>query len=174
MSDHTHPSLGLSARIPPSNVQAEQALLGALMANNLACRHVESFLQPRHFADPVHGAIFKAILGGFRSHRVVDAITLRTEFEHTGLLDEVGGTPYLAQLPQAQHGIINALNYGQAIYDAWLRRELIDIGEEIVNRAFGADPEITGAMQWDAATRRLAMLPEGNTPMNRPEERPPL
>ena len=51
-----NPLLGLSHRLPPSNIQAEQALLGALMANNLASRHVDGWLEPAHFADPVHGA----------------------------------------------------------------------------------------------------------------------
>ena len=164
MSDPDNFLLGLPQRLPPSNSQAEQALLGALMSNNQACRHVEGFLQPRHFADPVHGAVFKAILRGFTAEKVTDAITLRAEFEGTGVLDEVGGTAYLGQLAAAVVGIINAGDYGRAIYDAWLRRELIDIGEEIVNRAFGADPEMDGAAQWDAATQRLARLPEGRAP----------
>ena len=92
--DRDVPLLGLSQRIPPSNVGAEQALLGALMANPAACRHVDCLLEPYHFTDPVHGAIFEVIMQGFRAKRLVDAITLRAEFEHTGVLDEVGGTAF--------------------------------------------------------------------------------
>ena len=55
------PLLGLSQRLPPSNVQAEQALLGALLANNRAYERVSEFLAPEHFADPIHGRIFQAI-----------------------------------------------------------------------------------------------------------------
>ena len=55
------PLLGLSQRLPPSNTQAEQALLGALLANNKAFERVAEFLAPEHFADPIHGRIFAAI-----------------------------------------------------------------------------------------------------------------
>ena len=169
MTDHDNFLLGLSQRLPPSNTGAEQALLGALMSNNQACRHVESFLQARHFADPIHRLIFDAIMTDYRASRLVDAITLRSKFEHTSALDDVGGTAYLAQLATAPVGIINAGEYGRSIHDAWMRRELIDIGEEIVNRAFGADPEMDAAAQWDAATQRLARLPEGSATMDRAE-----
>ena len=71
------------------------------------------------------------------------------------MLDEVGGTAYLAQLLSAMVGIINAGEYGRAIHDAWLRRQLIDIGETVVNNAFGADPELDGSQQIEAAEQSL-------------------
>ncbi len=138
--DHVDSSLsGLGQRLPPSNLQAEQALLGALLANNKAYERVSEFLAPEHFADPVHGRIFQAIARRIEAGQLADAITLKAEFEHSGMLDEVGGTAYLAQLLTAMIGIINAGDYGQTIHDAWLRRQLIDVGETLVNRAFGAE-----------------------------------
>ncbi len=74
------------------------------------------------------------------------------------MLDEVGGTAYLAQLLSAMVGIINAGDYGRVIRDAWLRRQLIDIGETVVNRAFGAEPELDGAAQIEAAEQTLFNL----------------
>jgi replicative DNA helicase len=133
------PLLGLSQRLPPSNIAAEQALLGALMANNRAYERISDFLSPDHFADPINGRIFQAIARRLEANQVADPITLRVEFEHTGVLEEVGGTAYLAQLVTAMVGIINAADYGRVIYDAWVRRQLIDIGETVVNNAFGAD-----------------------------------
>ena len=149
------PLLGLSQRMPPSNAQAEQALLGALLANNKAYERVAEFLAPEHFADPIHGRIFAAIHRRVNNGQLADAITLRAEFEHTGVLDEVGGTAYLSQLLTAMVGIINAGEYGRAIHDAWLRRELIEVGEEVVNNAFGADAELDGKQQVEAAEQRL-------------------
>ena len=139
------PLLGLSQRLPPSNLQAEQALLGALLANNKAYERVSEFLAPDHFADPLHGRIFQAIARRVEAGQLADAVTLKAEFEHAGILDEVGGTAYLAQLLTAMVGIINAGEYGKAVHDAWLRRQLIDIGETVVNNAFGAEPELDGA-----------------------------
>ncbi|HQT66239.1 MAG TPA: replicative DNA helicase [Acetobacteraceae bacterium] len=149
------PLLGLSQRLPPSNLPAEQALLGALLANNKAYERVSEFLAPEHFADPVHGRIFQAIARRAEAGQIADPVTLRGEFEHNGVLDEVGGTAYLAQLLSAMVGIINAGDYGRTIHDAWIRRQMIDIGEVVVNRAFGADPELDGKSQIEAAEQTL-------------------
>ncbi len=152
------PLLGLSQRLPPSNVQAEQALLGALLANNRAYERVSEFLAPEHFADPIHGRIYQAIARRVEAGQLADAVTLKAEFEHSGFLEEVGGTAYLAQLLTAMVGIINAGEYARAIHDAWLRRQLIDIGETVVNNAFRADAELDGGKQIEAAEHSLFQL----------------
>src|SRR5919202_5850 len=146
--------LGLSQRVPPQSPQAEQALLGALLANNKAYERVSEFLAPEHFADAVHGRIFRAIQRRIEAGQLADVVTLRPEFEHSGLLDEVGGPAYLAQLLSAMVGIINAGEYGRIVHDCWLRRQLVDVGEEVVNRAFGAEPELDAKMQLEAAEQR--------------------
>ena len=89
------PLFGLSQRLPPSNVQAEQALLGALLANNKAYERVSEFLAAEHFADPIHGRIYQAIARRVEAGQLADAVTLKAEFEHAGILEEVGGTAYL-------------------------------------------------------------------------------
>jgi replicative DNA helicase len=155
MNSFDSPLLGLSQRLPPSNLQAEQALLGALLANNKAYERVSEFLAPEHFADPIHGRIYQAIARRCEAGQIADPVMLRAEFEHTGVLEEVGGTAYLAQLLGAMVGIINAGDYGRAIHDSWIRRQLIDIGEVTVNRAFGAEPELAGAAQIEAAEQSL-------------------
>jgi replicative DNA helicase len=147
--------LGLSQRVPPQNPQAEQALLGALLANNKAYERVSEFLAPEHFSDAVHGRIFRAIQRRCEAGQLADVVTLRPEFEHSGLLDEVGGPAYLAQLLSAMIGIINAGEYGRMVHDSWLRRQLVDVGEEVVNRAFGAEPELDAKAQLEAAEQRL-------------------
>ena len=152
------PLLGLSQRLPPSNLQAEQALLGALLANNRAYERVSEFLSPDHFADPIHGRIYQSIARRIEAGQLADAVTLKAEYEHSGVLQEVGGTQYLAQLLTAMVGIINAGEYGKAIHDAWLRRELIDVGETVVNNAFGADAELDGSQQIEAAEQSLFQL----------------
>ena len=152
------PLFALSQRLPPSNVQAEQALLGALLANNRAYERVAEFLVSDHFADPIHGRIYRAIARRIEAGQLADAVTLKTEFEHSGALEEVGGTAYLAQLLSAMVGIINAGEYGRAIHDAWLRRQLIDIGAGVVNNAFGADSELDGEAQIEAAEQSLFEL----------------
>lgn len=147
--------LGLSQRLPPANPAAEQALLGALLANNKAYERVSDFLAAEHFSDPVHGRIYQSIQRRVEAGQLADVITLRAEFEHSGLLDEVGGPAYLAQLLSAMVGVINAGEYGRVVYDTYLRRQLIDLGEVVVNRAFGAEPELDAKDQLEAAEQSL-------------------
>jgi replicative DNA helicase len=139
-------------------MQAEQALLGALLSNNKAYERVSEFLVPEHFADPVHSRIYQAIQRRVEAGQLADAITLKAEFEHSDALHEVGGIAYLGQLLAAMVGIINAGEYGRTIYDAWVRRQLIDIGETVVNNAFGAEAELDGTQQVELAEQSLFNL----------------
>ena len=152
------PLFGLSQRLPPSNIQAEQALLGALLANNKAYERVSEFLVPDHFADPIHGRIYQAIARRIEAGQLADAVTLKAEFEHAGVLEEVGGTAYLTQLLTAMVGIINAGDYGKVVYDTWVRRQLIDLGETVVNNAYGASTDLDGPQQIEAAEQSLFEL----------------
>ncbi len=155
-----HPLLGISQRLPPANVQAEQALLGALMANNRAYDRVGEFLRDEHFADPIHGRIYGVLAKLVNAGQVADTVTLHKAFENSGVLDEVGGIGYLAQLLGAMVGIINAGDYGRVIHDAWLRRQLIEMGEEMVNRAF-APGDASGTEIMEDVETRLTQIAEG-------------
>ncbi|MCU0943756.1 MAG: replicative DNA helicase [Rubritepida sp.] len=151
-------NMGLGQRLPPANLEAEQALLGALLANNKAYERVGEFLEAEHFADAIHGRIYAAIRRRVEAGQLADAVTLRHEFEHSGDLAEVGGPAYLAQLLGAMVGIVNAGEYGRLIHDCWMRRQLVDLGETVVNRAFGAEPELDGKLQIEAAEQTLFEL----------------
>ncbi len=155
MTNIDSPLLGLSQRLPPSNLAAEQALLGALLSNNRAYDRVSEFLTADHFADAVHARIYQSISRRIEASQIADPVTMRAEFEHNGVLDEVGGTAYLAQLLTAMVGIINARDYGQAIYNSWIRRQLIDIGETVVNQAFSPEPDMDGPKQIELAEQSL-------------------
>jgi replicative DNA helicase len=148
-------------REPPNNLRAEQALLGALLANNRAFERVGEFLRPEHFADAVHQAIYAAVQRRVDAGQVADATTVRADFEGTGILEPAGGVAYLAQLLGAMVAIINAGDYGRTIVDAWTRRQLIDLGEAVVNRAFGSEPDVSPEAQIEEAEARLSALVEG-------------
>lgn len=129
------PLSGLTLRQLPANVQAEQSVLGSIMANPKVLAGLE-FLKPEHFVDPVNGRIFaeqsrRVLAGG-----VADAVALKTWFEQDRDSIEVGGTAYLAQLITAMVAPGTAIPYGHAIRDAWQRRQLIAAGEDVVNLAF--------------------------------------
>lgn len=150
-------------RTPPVNYEAEQALIGAILENNRAYERVGDFLQPDHFADPVHGRIFEACAKLIERGQQANAITLKNLFEQDEALTEVGGARYLADLQKSYVTIINASDYGRTIHDLHLRRELIALGEEVVNDAFSQDLEISATDQIEGAEQRLYHLAEAGT-----------
>ncbi|GAN60488.1 MULTISPECIES: replicative DNA helicase [Acetobacter] len=150
--------LSLSLRQPPANIEAEQALLGALLTNNRAYDRVSDFLTGAHFANQVNGRVYDAIARRIENGQLADPVTLRAELENSGVLTEVGGMAYLGKLLTSMVGIINAGDYGRAIHDAWIRRQLIDIGEGVVNNAFGATSALSGPDQIAAGEEALFRL----------------
>ena len=106
------------------------------MANNRALNAVIEFLKPQHFADPVHGRIFRECARRILAGGIADPISLRSWFEGDPDLSQVGGVGYLAKLLGAMVGIINAPEYAKVIYDAWMRREIIGVAEDLANTAY--------------------------------------
>lgn len=157
------PFLGMSQRMPPSNIQAEQALLGAILANNHAYERVCDFLRPEHFIDPANGSIYRRIGERLVEGRLADAVTLHSDFQGSGMLAELGGTDYLAQLLGAMVGILNAGEYGREIVDKWQRRQLVEFGMAVVESAFAADPDHNADRQIEAAERMMAALRGGDS-----------
>ncbi len=139
----------------PQNIEAEQALLGALLVNNKAFEKVSEFLHTEHFADPIHAKIFDVISKLITRGHVADIITLKNYFEQDGSLDEVGGYKYLIKLADSATPLTNAEYYAQFIYDKYLRRELIATGFEIVNNASKEDIDSDAAEQIENAEKRL-------------------
>lgn len=137
------PLLGHTQRLPPSNTQAEQALLGGLLANNRGYEQIAGFLRPEHFFDPVHGSIYAAIQLKIEGGQEADAITLRNYFDHTGVLDAVGGISYLAQLLTAMVSPRMAGDYGKTIFDLWRRRQLVDVALDLYRSAYSGDLAIS-------------------------------
>ena len=142
----------------PQNLEAEQALLGAILANNKAFEKVSEFLKPQHFADPVHAKIFEVMSKLITRGHIADVITLKNYFEQEGSLNEVGGAKYLVKLADSATPLTNAEYYAQFIYDKYLRRELIATGFDIVNDASKEDIDSDASAQIEAAEKRLFEL----------------
>ncbi len=150
-------------REPPVNYEAEQALLGAILANNRAYEKVSDYLIGDHFADGVHGRIFEACGKLIERGQIANAVTLKHLFDSDQALSEIGGAQYLADLQKNFVTIINAADYGRTIHDLFLRRELIALGEDVVNEAFESDLDISATDQIETAEQRLYNLAEAGT-----------
>jgi replicative DNA helicase len=147
-------------RIPPHNFEVEMGLLAALLANNRAFEKVSELLQPEHFADGRHGRIYDAIGKLAQKGQQANAATLKNYFEHDGELAEIGGADYLARLQAGAVTIINAQDYAQRIFDLYLRRQLIDIGTDVVNEAFAFDVDSDANTKIELAEQKLFDLAE--------------
>src|SRR6266480_1748067 len=143
---------------PPANVEAEQALLGAILVNNTAHSRVAEFLMPEHFGNAVHGRIYAAISRLIERGQIANPITLKNLFDQDGALAEIGGAQYLARLAEAAVTIINAEHYGRTIHDLHLRRELITIGQDVVTDAFRHDLDDLATEQIERAEQKLFEL----------------
>jgi len=148
----------LADTTPPQNIEAEQALLGAILANNRAYEKVSEFLRPDHFADPVHGRIYGAIVKLLERGQMASSVTLKQFFAADEGLKAVGGAEYLAALEASVISFASATDYGQAIFDSFLRRELIDVGQEMVASARTHDLDAPAKNQIEEAEARLFNL----------------
>jgi replicative DNA helicase len=149
-------------RSAPHNIEAEQALIGAILVNNEAFYRVSDFLDPSHFHEPLHQQIYQLASDLIRAGKIATPITLKT-FLPTDI--DIGGlnvSQYLARLAAEATTVINAADYGRTISDLSLRRNLIGIGEDMVNQAFDAPVDFAPREQIEDAERRLYELAESN------------
>src|SRR6202790_4869637 len=147
-------------RSAPHNIEAEQALLGAILVNNDAFYRVSDFLEPKHFFEPIHQTIFETAGSLIRAGKIATPVTLKT---FVPAETDIGGMTvgqYLARLAAEATTIINAHDYGRTIYELALRRDLIRIGEDMVNVAFDAPVDFAPRPQIEDAERRLYELAE--------------
>ncbi|MBL4603278.1 MAG: hypothetical protein JKY84_11055, partial [Emcibacteraceae bacterium] len=149
------PSGDVSYKEIPHNLEAEQAILGAILVNNDSLEKVHDFLLPEHFANAAHNKIYQACITMIEKGQLVTPVTLKPFFEKDQLLTDVGGGKYLSKLAASAITIINALDYGMLIYDLSVRRNLIDLGTDIVNKAYEFDVEETSKEQIEEAEKQL-------------------
>lgn len=144
----------------PSNTEAEQALLGAILVNNEALHHIGDRLRPEHFLEPVHARIFEAILTFHDKGQIATPVTLKHYFDSDESLRELGGGSYLAKMAGAAIHVLNIRDYSSVIYDLSLKRQLIQIGEHIVNTAYDQKLNEEAMTQIERAEQELFLLSE--------------
>ena len=142
----------------PRSIEAEQALIGALLANNRAYEKISDFLRPEHFSDPIHARVYEVMTGLIVRGHVADVITLKNYFEQEGTLNEVGGIAYLVKLSESSSPLTNIEYYARFIYDKYLRRELISTGYDIASEAMSESLDESTAHRIENAEKRLFNL----------------
>ncbi len=147
-------------RSAPHNIEAEQALLGAILVNNDAFYRVSDFLEPKHYFEPLHQTIYETASSLIRMGKVATPVTLKTFLPADADIGGMTVGQYLARLAAEATTIINAQDYGRTVYDMALRRDLIGIGEDMVNVAYEAPVDFAPRAQIEDAERRLYELAE--------------
>jgi len=142
----------------PHNIEAEQAVLGALLIDNRAVEKVSEFLKPEHFYLPAHARIYEAVTKLVERGQLATPVTLKAAFESDPDLAQQGGAAYLADLAASVVAIFDVADYGRTIFELYLRRQLIALGEDVVNSAHEHDLDTPAADQIEAAERKLFEL----------------
>ena len=149
-----------SFRAPPHNIEAEQALLGAILVNNEAFYRVSDFLEPKHFFEPIHQRIYELAGGLVRANKLATPVTLKTFLPSDLDVAGLSLNQYLARLAAEATTIINAEDFGRTVYDLSIRRHLILIGEDMVNLAYDAPVDSTPLTHIEDAERKLYEVAE--------------
>ena len=122
----------------PSNIEAEQALLGSVLVNNDIIDEISSIVNSSIFYDPAHIKIYEVIENLNNKGMIANPITLKNYFEKDNMLNEVGGTEYLVKLTRFSGSAKQALDYAKVIHEMYLRRELVLISDKLSSDTLNA------------------------------------
>ncbi|MEJ7777669.1 MAG: replicative DNA helicase [Sphingomicrobium sp.] len=153
-----NPAQAVGTPTLPQNIEAEAALLGALMIDNRLVEDVVLKLKSHHFAEPLHGRIYDSILRLTDKNMVANPVTLRPMFEADEGMKEVGGAAYLAQLTGSGAAVIGARDFAQQIYDLALLRALIGVGRDLVESALDTSEDVAPLEQIEKAETELYIV----------------
>jgi replicative DNA helicase len=148
----------------PANIEAEQALLGAILFDNAAYERLGDNLNARHFYEPFHARLYAAMEDHIRKGQLAEPIVLMERFKRDPAFEELGGLRYLADLVDRAPPAANAPDYGRLVYDLAMRRELIRIGGEVTSKAtMGEDDKSAREMIEETEQQLYALAESGSS-----------
>ena len=150
----------LTDKVPPHNIEAEQAVLGALLLNWGAMSEVVSILRPDRFYSLQNQVIFEAMQKLFSKNATGDTISLINELTVENKLEQAGGAAYIASLTDTVPSSANIDYYAQMVIDRAARRDLIHISADIKASTFNLQKESKAIL--DEAEQKIFALAEHN------------
>jgi replicative DNA helicase len=144
----------------PSNLDAEQALIGSVLVNNDIIDEISNFISPGEFFDPIHKKIFEVIEHLNNKGMIANPITLKNYFENENALNDVGGVDYLIKLTRFSASVRQSIDYAKIIHEAYVKRELVGISENISEQSMDDDLEKSGENIIEDAEQSLFQLAE--------------
>ncbi|MBQ2048186.1 MAG: replicative DNA helicase [Schwartzia sp.] len=140
-------------RIPPQNIEAEQAVLGAMLIKKEAVIEAMEILRPEDFYRDAHRVVFEAIMAVFQNDSAVDMITVTEQLKKSDLLDKAGGVAGVTALANAVPTAANVVYHAKIVREKAELRELINAGSEITGWAFEDSDDVDAVM--DKAEKRI-------------------
>ena len=159
--DHRRPANDIAA--VPSNLDAEQALLGCVLYDNAAFERLGDNLKAEHFHEPFHARLYATIEGHVRKGQLAEPILIAEQFGRDPAFEELGGVRYLADLVDRAPSSANAADYARVIFDLARRRELIRIGGDLIDTATRPRDDETSQEMLETAEQALYSLAETGT-----------
>ena len=147
----------------PSNLEAEQALIGSVLVNNDIIDEVAHLINSSKFFDPFHKRIYETIENLNNKGMIANPITLKNFFETNSSLDEVGGVDYLVKLTRFSSSVRQALDYAKIVHEMYIKRELIEISENVTQDSTNKNSEKTGENIIEETEQSLFKLAERGT-----------
>ena len=144
----------------PSNLEAEQALIGSVLVNNDIIDEISNIASAGKFFDPIHKKIYEVIESLNNKGMIANPITLKNHFENDSGLSEVGGVDYLIKLTRFSSSIKQAIDYAKVIHEMYVRRELISISDNISEESRDEEIDKTGENIIEDAEQSLYQLAE--------------
>ena len=144
----------------PSNIEAEQSLIGSVLVNNDIIDEISNIVSAGKFFDPIHRKIYEVIESLNNKGMIANPITLKNYFENDSGLSEVGGVDYLVKLTRFSSSIKQAIDYAKIIHEMYVKRELIFISDEISEQAKDDQIEKNGENIIEDAEKSLFDLAE--------------
>ncbi|MBI3588947.1 MAG: replicative DNA helicase [Candidatus Liptonbacteria bacterium] len=151
-------------KIPPSNLEAEQSVLGAILIDKEAMVKVADLLVPEDFYQPANGKIFEVIVELFERHQPIDVLSVANLLTEKGILKAVGGSGYLADLTNQVPTSSHVANYAKIVKEKKILRDLIRASADITEDVFGQEGEVEDLL--DAVEQRIIGISQRSMPQN--------
>lgn len=145
-------------KLQPQNIEAEKAVLGAILIDKDAIIRVADFLKPEFFYDSRHQSIYETMLELFDAREPIDLVTIPDRLRKKKILKEVGGVSYITELVNETPTASNIESYGRLIKDAHIRRKLIQVSAELGNLGFDETSDVNDLL--DSAEQKLFGISE--------------
>jgi replicative DNA helicase len=136
----------VSGRTPPSNLQAEASLLGAMLLSRDAIADAIEIVSAEHFYKPAHMHVYEAVLSLYSAGEPADPITVGEELNRAGLLEAIGGLGLLVELQATTPAISSAAKYARIVHECAMLRQLIGVAHEIAEIGYSRPDDVVKAV----------------------------